>query len=817
MSKNMRINPNTRYYPPRILEKLGFMKLYPFTYIEAPSGFGKTTLLEYFFDEQIDPSIPRYAYDFESDEPLYIWKQVCRQIEKIDSRCGQRLSRCGPPDEDNLTEIHEALQELRCPGECYLWLDNYKRWTNRFSGEFLNQLSRHGGRNLHVVVSTQPLSPEKRSRLELTAAFWLMQDEDLVFQPDDIAAYFMASGFALSREETMQVYQLTEGWIMALGLQMLCYLEHGRFEQGGMTELMEHMFWERLSDREREFLLHISIFPKFSLGQATALSGLSSADTDRNLRDKRYFIHFDAESRCFYPHSQVRILLKEHFACLPPEKQREIYLRGGMLAEQEHDRLNTLRFYYAADAWEHILEMPMNSYELADIMRADVHPIILDILARTPDEIKLRYPRAILSMAFCLFIIGATPKLMELRGELLHIIRDSALPGEEKDALEGEYELLISFLEYNSISDMSRHHRRALELLGGPAQLINPKSTWTFGSPSILFLYWREAGRLEDELDEMDTCMPIYYQLAHGHGCGAELVMRAEAHLMRGEIGQALPLCYQAIFAAEQYHQDSIVQCADFALCRLMVLQGKSAEAAEMLHSIREISDRHREDLSRYTCDLASGYLALLQGHPEAVPPWLANGDITDRRLVIMTQPLAHIVYGRCLLARKEYYKLLGLSQYVMELSGVFSNLLSRVYTHLYCAAAHRALGQNDAALEQLQTALDLAVPDRIYLPFAEMYQWIQYLLPAAVVGLHVRQKIEQMAAAFRTGEPEKAEPFTPREVEILILMKESLTNKEIAERIGISPNTVRNAVSAMLKKRGFRTRVQLQELAQED
>ena len=49
-------------------------------------------------------------------------------------------------------------------------------------------------------------------------------------------------------------------------------------------------------------------------------------------------------------------------------------------------------------------------------------------------------------------------------------------------------ELLLSFLEYNRIDAMSRRHRRALELLRGPAALINTKSTWTFGSPSILYM-----------------------------------------------------------------------------------------------------------------------------------------------------------------------------------------------------------------------------------------------------------------------------------------------------------------------------------------
>ena len=60
-----------------------------------------------------------------------------------------------------------------------------------------------------------------------------------------------------------------------------------------MMALLEHTFWDRLSAADRGFLLRISIFPKFNLAQATALSGISSEETDRMLRDKRYFIHFD--------------------------------------------------------------------------------------------------------------------------------------------------------------------------------------------------------------------------------------------------------------------------------------------------------------------------------------------------------------------------------------------------------------------------------------------------------------------------------------------------------------------------------------------
>ena len=53
----------------------------------------------------------------------------------------------------------------------------------------------------------------------------------------------------------------------------------------------------------------------------------------------------------------------------------------------------------------------------------------------------------------------------------------------------------------------NRRHRRALELLRGPAALINTKSTWTFGSPSILYMYWRETGKLSEELEHLKASL----------------------------------------------------------------------------------------------------------------------------------------------------------------------------------------------------------------------------------------------------------------------------------------------------------------------
>lgn len=395
-------------------------------------------------------------------------------------------------------------------------------------------------------------------------------------------------------------------------------------------------------------------------------------------------------------------------------------------------------------------------------------------------------------------------------GEKLHIV--VATHPYAKDE-RGELELLLSFLEYNRIDAMSERHRRALELLGGAATLINNKSTWTFGSPSVLYMYWRESGKLDEELEQMDECMPYYYRLSKGHGTGAELIMRAEAHLHRGETDDAEILCHRAIFTADSKHQNSIAQCGVFTLARLALLHGDRELLEDSLATLRDRSYRNTEDLCRYTYDLAKGYLSLLLGKPEEVAPWLAEGKIDDRRLVIMSQPFAHIIYGRVLLEKKEYKKLLGMGGYVIGISSIFPNLLPQVYMKIYMAQALDAGGNRGEAAQLLTEALETALPDRMYLPFAENYEGIKAALASGIrerAGMeHIRQLADQLSQSLVLLNGKKIE-LTAREREILELAKQGLENKDIAERLGIKISTVNNNFSRLYQKAEVSNRTQL-------
>ena len=77
----------------------------------------------------------------------------------------------------------------------------------------------------------------------------------------------------------------------------------------------------------------------------------------------------------------------------------------------------------------------------------------------------------------------------------------------------------------------------------------------------------------------------------------------------------------------------------------------------------------------------------------------------------------------------------------------------------------------------------------------------IDAALHAVAEGLRVSDQAQP--------EREESEPLTHREIEVLHLLVEGLTNKEIAQRLAISEHTVKFHVNAIMTKLGAATRTE--------
>jgi len=83
------------------------------------------------------------------------------------------------------------------------------------------------------------------------------------------------------------------------------------------------------------------------------------------------------------------------------------------------------------------------------------------------------------------------------------------------------------------------------------------------------------------------------------------------------------------------------------------------------------------------------------------------------------------------------------------------------------------------------------------------------FLYPAAVAAL-IRDYLDRA----RAGEPLREDPLTPREIEIVQLIAESHTSRDIADLLTISEKTVERHRANILEKLGLRDRVELTRYA---
>lgn len=804
-----KLNLQAVYIPQRIADELENIKKYPLTVIAAPSGFGKTTALEVFFAQGCFESVRVARHTFFDCGADEYWSWFCSCIARTDKICADALANCGTPCGANLSDICEIMSDLECGDDFYIVLDNL---TDSADGldMMLAAMAAHRAPKLHIAASV--CSVGSLGNIRLGGRVHCIDADSFAFTPDDCRAYFECVGQVLTESELTELMSLTGGWAFAVYLQMLFYAKHARFEKGIPESLIEKAFFDRLTDDEKRFYISLSLFDSFSAEKAVQVSGESTAFVRKMLSGG--FVHRDDKRGEYWFHSLIRAYLQTEFAHLPKDEKDRMCLNAAEWEDKNGENITAIRLYYAAGAYEKIFAMHHTSYDLSDIGDANTRQMIFDILDKTPRPVKLRYPESLVPLAFILFFVNEYEKLGETIEEIFALTAESDLSDDRKNKIIGETELLISFTEFNDIAKMSAHHRRAYELLGGRARLINMRSTWTFGSPSVMCLYHSHAGSLDDELHLMDECMPYYYRLTGGHGSGSEYAMRAEAELLRGNCAAAETLAHRAMFEAQSKGQISIYQCGLFTLACIAVVRGDDAALSDAIIAMTESAVQNTEDMCRHSLSLFLGYIYAFTGRTDKVAPWLADGGINENMVAPMTVPFAHIVYARVLLERGEYAKLLAFCPFACGVAAQVPSILPQIYFHIFAACAHLASGNVGAAADELNAALELAVPDGIYLPFAECFSALKPILKTADTA--ARGEIATLGAEYEkaseklvSGKPR----LSPREREVAQLICEGLTNKQIAARLFVSLSTVKLTVSNIFEKTGIKSRAQLTDM----
>ena len=497
------------------------------------------------------------------------------------------------------------------------------------------------------------------------------------------------------------------------------------------------------------------------------------------------------------------------FRTLDDSRQAFYYERYGAWYEKHGAYIHALSAYRRNQNFAAILRVVQKD---AGILLASLKPEeVLEVLNRCPVSVLKEYPLAILVLMRCMFNWKNIPKMLELKELLLASIREHPkLPEEERGNLLGECDLIQSFLMYNDISRMSQFHRSASEKMTRPAISIRSDGGWTFGSPSVLMMFHRKSGDLDKELEELNQCMPHYYKITNGHGQGAETIMSAEAHFMRGNFVDAHIALEKAYTQIQGNGQESIALCCDFLAQRLSICMD-----IKMRNTFEE---RRKELLQGHNTtwvnifDSTCAYYYAVTGQTERIPALFGAHMLSTVNFLAPGRPMMEMIENQVYLAQGEYSKVIGRSESILAMCQALHYDLVALHVQIQLLAANWKLGKTEQALELLRRSLSQAFPDGILMPFVENYPYIEEFLKGSFFGINENFlfRITRMGKEWemRCDQLKKEEAYPPvfkvlsdRELEITELMAKHMSNKEIAQSLFLSEGTVKQYINQIYSK----------------
>lgn len=820
MSTAKRYNTKGLYFSERITEAMGRIFDHPLTIVEAPMGYGKTTAVR----ERLNNTGAHVLWQKVNDSSKNsYWHGFGRLFGKLDDHRSQSLVQLGfPNDSVSRQEAFNIIEDIKLPAQTVLVIDDYHLMESSDINSFIEFLVRNEIDNLHIVLIARFTELQNLDELMLKGYLHHITKETFELRPKEVIKYYRLCGISLKDTEADKLYSFTEGWISALYLLMLNYIENGDFTTiVNIYKLVEKAVYTPFSEEIKDFLLTLCIFDSFTLEQASHMWQKENAGKLlTEITDKNAFVKYDRKTKIYQMHNIFTNFLKDMLES--KNVKQEIEWRAAQWYLKTGDYFAAMHYFYVCKDFDQLL-LTLEHNKANGVNNANRRELFIKYFEECPDEVKGKHHFALLIFAMS-FISYNEPVLFgKACGEFnRNLQRDESLNDDFRKQLLGEYELLLSFTGYNDINKMSEHHQKASKLLCEPTSFIDMQANWTYGAPSVLHMFYRETGKLENHVHDLIKALPYYYQITNGHGSGAENIMEAERYFNMGDVINAEIVTHKALHKAQAHKQTGIVLCALFLQIRLAFFKGDYSGMLRPFQVMYDSISDVRQSNFIHTINICEGYVYSLLNRRDKIPSWIETGDFNSSRLLFPTVPMLNSVYGRVLLIKGEYLKLIGSAEHFIGIASVFPNLLGQIYTYIYLAAANKQVFREHEALSALRQALSIAMPDKVYVPFVENCDYIKPLLEKLYEDGNNLEDIIIILELFKTYQKsveqmikenflvEEKPRLTSREKEIVQLAVDGHTNKEIGERLYISPNTVKTQLKSIFEKLGVNSRALL-------
>ncbi|MFZ5855700.1 MAG: LuxR C-terminal-related transcriptional regulator [Chloroflexota bacterium] len=851
----------------------------PCALVSAPAGFGKTTLVAD-CTRAIQQPFAWLALDEGDNDLLRFWRYVDAAFESVDSRIGEGLRPAlhaaqAIDIQHVITGIVNDIASLE--RKFILVLDDYHVIELPAIHDSLNYLLDHLPPQLCVVIITRSDPPLNLARRRVRGDLTEIRAADLRFTLDETTAFLNQSmQLSLTDADIASLSQRTEGWIAGLQMAALSLQDETEPHQfvaafsGGdhyvADYLVEEVLQRQLAEVQR-FLLQTSILDRMNASLCDAVTGRQDSRVMLNTLERAnlFILPLDNRREWFRYHHLFADLLQQRLAeNTSPEALANLHQAAATWHETQGDIASAVQHTRALPddhAILHLLERSASQFFVTAQL-----PQFCDFANHIPPDVRKESPFLCMALGWA---GTASNRHAEAAGWLNDVeanfglsaeaaLNDPSLDTTRRSALLEVLVVRLQFPYNRSLSDQRAHILAILDQFNA----LPPDQFCLFNNvvnlrPVVVFnlaMNFEAAGELElasrTFAQATELCLnlkiknaPLYYlntshlaniQILQGHlhaarhtyqkalGNTADFGQPTNPYVSLAHAGLgALEFEWNNITAARQHFSDGILLARLWSqwesLIPLTLGQAWIKQRAGHIQAAVDILN-DLETPSIPGTDIPLRAYAALLGGSDSASGWLASHPaestadpnptnefllLTVAHMLALTHQKDHaIVVLRKLI---EFAQNNGLIHVVVQSKTALSVIANQV----------------DTLLE----ALSLAEPEGYISTFVmegePMADLLQHALKRPQLEPRLAAYARRILSAFdnaRKPNPPGAlvEPLSEREVEVLRHIANGLSNSEIAQRLYLSPNTLKAHTQNIFLKLEVHSRLQAVNKARE-
>ncbi|MGN0329518.1 MAG: LuxR C-terminal-related transcriptional regulator [Lachnospira sp.] len=814
---------NRAYLSKRLKDALETFEEYRYNFICAPTGYGKSMVCRTFFKN--NPKFTILWIDANTKKEVF-WNNLCNALKIVNPSYSSQLSLIGfPESEDDINKIKNILSSF--PAEkphVMIIIDNFDNYMNDIICRIISTCYSDNSMGIRYVFNISEIHNPDVINLITKQETGFVGKELLKFDHEDIYDFFRMNEIIIDRETAKTIYNETLGWPYVVEL----YVESNK--QGNTSVLLDKCdefintnLWYNLDGEHKDFLLNLSIFDKFTTSQCMAQTLLDEHTCLLYLR-KTPIIEYDSHKKVYYFNPVFLHFLKGIFNQKPLSEINEATLRAANTYLSNGNYFNAIKLYNSCGEYEKIYTSNTTLRSIYGYIIKENKDLFFEIANHYWETDKHGNYKFSIIICFIMFMYNEKNTMQSLMKDIHNDIEnDDSLNDSVRASHYAELEFINAFSSYNDFAKMNESFKKVASITKSPINTLAGQYPFTFECPSIMSMYHRKSGALDVEMLTLEDCAPNYYRITNGHGKGFEALMKAEVLYNRGEIESAEILCHKAIYMADSRNQHSIYIAATYILALISIYHGANDAYKEYMNNMTrklDSTDFVSSHMGKMV-DLCKSLIFSNLGEPDKIANWLKDEKSIEDNTNFLSLSFINIILGKYLILTEDYHHFLGISGQLLGLSKVYSYIVPRIYTYIYLAIANNETGEYEKAHKFLTEALELAVHDKLYMPFVHNYSYIDSMLDESGVSKNMSAFVKNIHKYSKTYEKgvksiKKAGRLlanyglTVREADVAKLAAQRLTNKEIAEQLFIAESTVKSNMKVIFNKLQINSRSEL-------